>query len=221
MKSWWRQQRGFVMFLLLFGLFRTAVADWNPVPTGSMRPTIVEGDVVLVNRLAYQLKLPLTDVVLAQWQGPERGDIVTFGSPADGTRLLKRVVGLPGDRVELQGGQLWINGQAQTLEEAELVEEPLPSGAHVPAWRAQEQLGARRHAVQGLPTVPALRDGSWTLGEGQYFMLGDNRDNSHDSRYFGPVPRALLIGRVQRLLVSGDPEAYYLPRLGRLLKPLS
>ena len=164
-------------------------------------------------------------MVLAQWQGPERGDIVTFGSPADGTRLLKRVVGLPGDRVELQGGLLWINGQAQALEEAEVVEEPLPSGAMVPAWRAQELLeigsGTRRHAVQGLPTVPALRDGAWVLGEGQYFMLGDNRDNSHDSRYFGPVPRALLIGRVQRLLVSGDPEAYYLPRLDRLLKPLS
>src|SRR5687767_2154337 len=84
MRNWLRKNRGFLTFLLLFGLFRTAVADWNPVPTGSMRPTIQEGDVVLVDRLAYQLKVPLTDIVVAHLGEPRRGDIVTFSSPADG-----------------------------------------------------------------------------------------------------------------------------------------
>ncbi len=210
-RKWWREQRGFVLFLALFGLFRTAVADWNPVPTASMRPTVIEGDVVLVNRLAYQLKLPLSDVVLAAWQGPERGDIVTFGSPADGTRLLKRVVGLPGDRVTLRAGRLFINDEPVPLSEPEWAEEALG-----PALRGVEQLGARRHALQALPTVPARREGEWQVPPDHYFMLGDNRDNSHDSRYFGPVPRARLIGRVSRLLASFDPERHYLPRLQRL-----
>jgi len=220
MKSWWRRQRAFILFLVLFGLFRTAVADWNPVPTGSMRPTVIEGDVVLVNRLAWQLKLPLTDVVLGRWSAPARGDIATFGSPADGTRLLKRVVGLPGDEIELRDGRLWVNGEQIALSEPYHLQEPLPDGGQLQAWRAQEQLGTRRHALQTLPEVAALRDGHWTVPANHYFMLGDNRDNSHDSRYFGPVPRERLIGRVSRLLVSLNPELYYLPRPERVGKAL-
>ncbi|MDP2022390.1 MAG: signal peptidase I, partial [Hydrogenophaga sp.] len=83
MKQWLRDNRGFLVLLLCFGVFRTAIADWNPVPSGSMRPTILEGDVVLVNRLAYDLKMPLTDVSLARLGEPQRGDIVTFSSPTD------------------------------------------------------------------------------------------------------------------------------------------
>ncbi|XLM20219.1 signal peptidase I, partial [Chromobacterium piscinae] len=94
--------RGFLVFLLLFGLFRTAVADWNPIPSGSMRPTVLEGDLVLVNRLAYDLKLPLSNVILQQTGEPLRGDIVTFYSPKDGTRLIKRLVAVPGDTVEMR-----------------------------------------------------------------------------------------------------------------------
>ena len=87
MKDLIRANKGFIAFLLLFGVFRTAVADWNPIPSGSMRPSLLEGDVVLVNRLAYDLKLPLTNVVLARMGEPRRGDVVTFYSPVDGTRL--------------------------------------------------------------------------------------------------------------------------------------
>src|SRR5512138_457339 len=90
MPKWFRNNRGFLLFLLLFGLFRTAVADWNPIPSGSMRPTLLEGDVVLVNRLAFDLKVPLTDIVVARLGEPKRGDIVTFSSPKDGVRLIKR-----------------------------------------------------------------------------------------------------------------------------------
>ena len=93
-------------------MFRTAVADWNPIPSGSMRPNLLEGDVVFVNRLAFDLKLPLTDIVVAHLGDPQRGDVVTFSSPKDGTRLIKRVIALPGDVVEMRDEHLVINGQA-------------------------------------------------------------------------------------------------------------
>ena len=89
----------------------TAVADWNPIPSASMRPNLLEGDVVFVNRLAYNVKLPLTDIVLGATGEPQRGDIVTFSSPKNGTRLIKRIIALPGDRVEMRNERLVINGQ--------------------------------------------------------------------------------------------------------------
>jgi signal peptidase I len=92
MRSWLRRHRGYLLFLVLLGVFRTAVADWNPIPSGSMRPTLLEGDLVFVNRLAYDLKVPLTDHSLATLGEPQRGDVVTFSSPVDGTRLIKRLV---------------------------------------------------------------------------------------------------------------------------------
>ena len=110
MKIWLKQNRGFLIFLLCFGFFRSAVADWNPIPSGSMRPTLLEGDVVLVDRLAYNLKVPLTDIVLLPLGDPRRGDVVTFSSPVDGVRLIKRLVALPGDVVELRDDVLFING---------------------------------------------------------------------------------------------------------------
>jgi signal peptidase I len=106
-----RKNKGFLAFLVLFGVFRTAVADWNPIPSASMHPNLLEGDVVLVNRLAFDLKVPLTDMVLARLGEPARGDIVTFRSPRDGTRLIKRVAALPGDVVEMRNERLVINGR--------------------------------------------------------------------------------------------------------------
>ena len=95
LRSYLRNNRAFLALVLVFGLVRTAVADYNPVPSSSMHPNILEGDVILVNRLAYNLKVPLTDIVVARLGDPKRGDIVTFSSPQDGRRLVKRVVGLP------------------------------------------------------------------------------------------------------------------------------
>src|SRR5947207_14939465 len=99
MKTWLKNNRALILFLLCFGLFCTAVAEWNPIPSGSMRPTLLEGDLVLVNRLAFSLKVPLTNVVVARLGEPNRGDVVTFFSPGDGTRLIRRLVAIPGDTV--------------------------------------------------------------------------------------------------------------------------
>lgn len=216
MRHWIRQNRGFLVFMMLLGLFRTAVADWNPVPSGSMHPNILEGDVVLVNRLAYDLKLPLTDHIVLRLGEPQRGDIVTFSSPRDGVRLIKRIVALPGDRVAMRDKQLIINGE---LASYRAVKAQAGQAALDAPWQAelhQEQVAGAEHLIQWLPGALA-RDymAMQVIPEGQYLMLGDNRDNSADSRYIGLVPRHLLIGKAVRVLLSVDILGLWLPRLER------
>lgn len=223
-RGWLRENRGFLVFLLCFGVMRTAIADWNPVPTASMRPTILEGDVVLVNRLAYDAKLPLTDIALAPLGEPRRGDIVVFSSPKDGTRLIKRLVGLPGDIVEIRGDRLVVNGEAASYGDAESVSETLAPGLVVPALRATERSADVEHRVQflGAPD-PAVEQalgrsrgfGPLRVPDGEYFMLGDNRNNSEDSRFIGTVPRRLLNGRAHRILISAAITDGWQPRLER------
>ena len=217
LKKWIHSNRGFLVFLLCLGIFRTAVADWNPIPSGSMRPTLLEGDVVFVNRLAYDLKLPLTDVVLARLGEPERGDVVTFSSPQDGRRLIKRIAALPGDTLEMRDEVLYLNGEAARYEAPEAVIETLAElGAQVPATRWTEHLAGQERRVQWLQGVSARSSfGPVTVPEGQYLMLGDNRDNSADSRFIGFVPRHLLIGQARRVLLSADILSNWAPRLDR------
>jgi signal peptidase I len=216
MRKWIRENRGFIVFAVCLGLFRTAVADWNPIPSGSMRPTLLEGDVVLVNRLAYDLKLPLSDIVLTHLGEPQRGDIVTFSSPVDGTRLIKRLVALPGDRVEMRNEALFINGEAAHYDTAEVLPEVREDGSQVRALRLNESIANRTHRVQLLEGVPARDNfGPLVVPADHYMMLGDNRDNSADSRYIGFVPRHLLIGRAGHILVSADIKGNWLPRLER------
>ena len=221
MKPWLRANKSFLMFLMLFGIFRTAVADWNPIPSASMRPNLLEGDVVFVNRLAYNVKVPLTDIVLGATGEPQRGDIVTFSSPKDGTRLIKRIIALPGDRVEMRSERLVINGRLADYAPIGSATETIAGIGAINAVRFTESLAEstgemRSHAIQVLPQVAARRDfAPVTVPPGQYMMLGDNRDNSEDSRYIGLVPRALLIGRAERLLVSADIKGNWLPRTER------
>ena len=216
MRSWLKANRGFLVFLACFGFFRLAIADWNPIPSGSMRPTLLEGDVVLVNRLAYDFKLPLTDVVVARLADPLRGDIVTFASPRDGTRLIKRVVALPGDLVALREEVLWVNAEPASYLDPTATRERLGQGVELDAVRATERLGNSERRVQFVPAVQARRDfGPLRVPQGSYFVLGDNRDNSADSRYIGFVPRHLLIGRAHRVVVSADILGNWLPRLER------
>ena len=221
-----RKHKGFLAFLVLFVIFRTAVADWNPIPSASMHPNLLEGDVVLVNRVAFDLKVPLTDMVLARLGEPERGDIVTFHSPRDGTLLIKRVVALPGDVVEMRSERLYINGKGADYK---LVEESMDTigGTAMRALQLAEILGgapdaarnaasAHRRHIQLIPGVVAPNTfPPVTVPQGQYLMLGDNRDNSADSRVIGMVPRKLLVGRAERVLVSADYQGNWMPRTER------
>lgn len=219
----WREWiRPLALPLLLIASAKSAIADINFVPSGSMKPTIVEGDVVFVNKLAYDLRVPFTTVRLARWSEPARGDIVVCFSPDDGTRLVKRVIGLPGDTVELRHSAVFINGVRQEYE-------PLPAtatrdlaeGERQQSVFATERLGARAHAVMGLPRVPAVRDfGPVTVPAGQCFVMGDNRDNSKDSRFFGFVARAEVVGEATGVFVSANPNRWLRPRFGRFFTGL-
>jgi signal peptidase I len=215
-KNFIRANKGFIAFLLLFGVFRTAVADWNPIPSSSMRPNLLEGDVVFVNRLAFDLKVPLTDTIVTRMGEPQRGDVVTFSSPKDGTRLIKRLVALPGDVVEMRNEMLVINGKRAEYDDVQQVMEPIGQ-VEVPALRVSEHVDGQQRRVQFIPKIDtqARNFGPVTVPPGQYMMLGDNRDNSHDSRYIGFVPRNLLIGRAERVLVSADTLTNWAPRLDR------
>ena len=216
MRHWLGKHRNALILLLCFGVFRTSVADWNPVPSGSMRPTILEGDVVLINRVAYDLKLPLSDLSLMRLGNPQRGDVVTFTSPKDGIRLIKRIVGVPGDVLELRNEVLWVNGTATEYSDLHNGSEPNAHGPVMMAVTATEQLGNSPHAVQFLPAVRAMRKfGPVTVPADSYFMLGDNRDNSADSRYIGFVSRRLLIGKAHHIIVSANILDNWMPRLQR------
>ena len=220
MKNWIKTNRGFLIFLLCLAVFRTSVADWNPVPTGSMRPTILEGDVLLVNRLAYDLKIPLTHVTVARLGEPRRGDIVTFDSPADGIRLVKRLVALPGDVVEVHDDVLTINGQVAHYDDYNVADESREYGFPMTADRARESVAGAEHAVQFLRGVTKRDFESTTVPPDHYFMMGDNRDNSADSRYFGFVSRDLLVGRAHHIVVSADILGNWAPRFDRVGSPL-
>ena len=223
LRHWWQKEiRSWLILGLVIFSIRSSLADWSDVPTGSMKPTILEGDRVYVNKLAYDLKVPFTTKHLAEWSNPHRGDIVVFFSPRDGTRLVKRVVGVPGDTVELRNNVLVLNGQAVEYQPIarELLRDLAPADRASQVY-ALEQLPGHRHSVAAIPAAPALRTfGPYVVPEGQYFMMGDNRDNSFDSRYFGPVPRKQIVGKATAVALSFDRQNYWLPRWQRFFTAL-
>jgi signal peptidase I len=219
---WRREFRPLLVLALVLCSIRSSFADWNDVPSGSMKPTILEGDRILVNKLAYDLKVPFTTWHLAEWSNPRRGDIVVFYSPHDGTRLVKRVIGLPGDVIELRNEQLVINGQPVDYTSLGTgISDQLSVPEQQQSLFATEKLPNHTHAVMAIPGVPAKRNfGPVHVPAGQYFMMGDNRDDSFDSRYFGTVERKRIVGKATDVVLSLDKSNDWLPRSQRFFKPL-
>jgi signal peptidase I len=217
----WREQL-LPLLIVVFALltFRSAVADWYDVPSGSMKPTILEGDRIFVNKLAYDLKIPFTRIHLAEWADPRRSDVVILYSPTDGKRLVKRVIGLPGDMLELRANKLFINGAPvdyQPLDNATILQ--LPEAERPSHLYATEELLPRPHPVMTTPGVVAARSFEpVTIPAGQFFVMGDNRDNSADSRFIGLIDRARIVGRTRSIAFSLDDS--YLPRLSRFFRRL-
>jgi signal peptidase I len=213
LKQAWNEYKAFAIFIVLMVIFRSAVADWNDVPSGSMLPTIVEGDRILVDKLAYDVRVPLTHVTLARLGEPERGDIVVFDSKAAGTRLVKRVIGVPGDVIAMRDNRVYINGRAAAYGDLYFTGE---------AIFAIESYGAMRHSIelQRDRANPYRSFGLVAVPKDHYLVLGDNRDNSADSRVRGFIPREEIVGRVRYVVLSLDPDRHLLPRLDRFFHAL-
>ncbi|HXP59666.1 MAG TPA: signal peptidase I [Dongiaceae bacterium] len=215
-----------IPFALVFAVvapLKSAIVDWEYVPTGSMMPSIVPVELILVNKLAFDLKVPFTTRHVAKWGDPQRDDVVVFFSPADGMRLVKRVVGLPGDVVSMDRERLTINGSPIEYT-------AVPPGGHAEvagalsgrqALFAVEHLGIRPHEIMILPQRAALRTfGPVRVPAGCYFVMGDNRDNSNDSRFIGCVARERIVGRAAAIIASVDPDRWGEPRFGRFLQEM-
>ena len=209
--------RVFLLMLLVVTSMRSALADWNDVPTGSMKPTIQIGDRVVVNKLAYDLKIPFTTRQIMKWGDPVRGDIVVLFSPVDGIRLVKRVVAVPGDRVAMFNNKLFINGKP--MEWSPLVTTIDGDGM---SFVATEDLAGHKHKVMVAPEiVPAERSfRPIEVPPGHYFVLGDNRDRSNDSRFIGFIERSRIVGRATAVAFSLDRENHWIPRVSRFFKRL-
>lgn len=208
MKKLWAEHRGFIVFFALMFCFRSAIADWSDVPSGSMKPTLVEGDRISINKMAYDLRIPFTHISLYKIADPVRGDIVVFDSKAADKRLVKRVIGLPGDTIAMENNRLLINGERVDYQ-------PLLVGDQL------ELLPGKNHSLR--VNSPSSRYANFdpvTVPADHYLMLGDNRDNSADSRVIGFVPRNELVGRSRGVVLSLDYDNYFLPRTERFFKEL-
>ena len=216
MKNWilklWKENKAFILFIALMFVFRSAVADWNDVPTGSMKPTILEGDRILVNKLAYDVRVPFTHISLVKLADPVRGDIIIFDSKVSEKRLVKRVIGVPGDIVSLKDNNLTINGKALAYTDVT---------STVSMIDRQENLLGLEHLIRVDKQGSRLSSfKSVKVPAGYYLALGDNRDNSADSRVIGFVPRHEIVGRSKRVVLSLDYENFYLPRKERFFHVL-
>ncbi len=212
-----KDNKSLLLFISLMLVFRSAVADWNDVPTGSMKPTIVEGDRILINKLAYDLKLPFSQKTLMKFTDPKRNDIVIFESKVADKRLVKRVIGLPGDTISLVNNKLVINREVASYrvltqnDDYILSEENIAGNSHLIRTKVQPGAASRSQLANFREiTIPA----------GFYLMMGDNRDNSADSRVIGLVPRKEIIGRSKKVAFSLNYQQYLLPRSERFLKDI-
>lgn len=182
-------------------LLRSFVVEPFRIPSGSMIPTLRVGDFILVNRFAYGLRCPIGDCKLMATAEPKRGDVVVFRYPVDPKMdFIKRVVGLPGDTVRYVDKELTVNGQR-------MPQDPVgPFGDRMDN-ESTEDLGGVRHSVLANSEHPA-RDFEITVPAGEYFMMGDNRDGSSDSRFWGTVPESYLKGRAFFVWMSWDSQAF-------------
>jgi signal peptidase I len=201
--SVFREYRSTAIFMILFFCIRSSFADWSPVPTGSMIPTILEGDVITINKAAYDIRIPFTHISLLKTNEPVRGDIVVFDSKVSDKRLVKRVIGLPGDLIAMVDNQLIINGEAIQYE-----------------WidnNLVEHLNEKSHLIQLSENADTTYQSfsRVKIPEDYYLMLGDSRDNSADSRFIGLVPRKELVGRTSGVAISFDMDNFYIPRKNR------
>lgn len=205
-----------VIFVVL--MIRSFIAEPFRIPSQSMMPTLLVSDFILVNKFSYGLRLPVTDYKFLPIGEPERGDVVVFRYPNDPDQdYIKRVIGLPGDEVRYEGKRLWINGDEVIAT---------PNGRYTGQGEGHsmtgnelksEQLGDVRHDILQNPrAIDGRGEGAFKVPEGHYFVMGDNRDNSEDSRYWGFVPERNLVGRAFLIWMNLDPKVDF-GRIGTVI----
>lgn len=186
--------RSFFPVLALVLVLRSFIFEPFRIPSGSMMPTLLIGDFILVNKYAYGVRLPVTHTKIVDIGEPQRGDIAVFRYPRQPELdYIKRIVGLPGDRITYYNKTLFINGEPAPLESQGYYQ---PEGG-VPnrgLLEVREQLGEVEHRILIAPAKPGF-DGEYIVPKGHYFAVGDNRDNSNDSRFWGFVPEENLVGK--------------------------
>ncbi len=189
--------RSFFPVLLFVLIIRSFVFEPFRIPSGSMMPTLVQGDFIFVNKWSYGLRLPVTETKFLSTGSPERGDVVVFRLPSDPSiNYIKRVVGLPGDEIVYERHRLIINGEEVPLDQHP---EATPQSP-----RFVELLGDREHEILITNAGYMVRDGVYKVPEGHYFVMGDNRDNSRDSRFIDAIPESHLVGEAVRIWMHMD-----------------
>lgn len=179
--------RSFFPVLLFVLIIRSFIFEPFRIPSGSMMPTLFQGDFIFVKKYAYGLRLPVSETKIMETGEPQRGDVIVFRLPSDTSiNYIKRVVGLPGDEVIYERHRLTINGVRIDLQQH--------SDATPRDPRFVEQLGDREHEILIRDAAYTFRDGIYTVPEGHYFVMGDNRDNSRDSRFIDSIPETHLVG---------------------------
>ena len=196
--------RSFFPIVLIVLLLRSFLAEPFRIPSGSMMPTLLVGDFILVNKFTYGIRLPVINKKILALNEPKRGDIVVFRYPKDpSVDYIKRVIGLPGDRVVYDNKKLYINDKP--VEQVSLGRyEGFGQGQDMTgAEHLQENLNGIEHSI--LVRNDALSaEGVYVIPEGNYFVMGDNRDNSNDGRYWGTVPEENLVGKAFFIWMSWD-----------------
>jgi signal peptidase I len=202
--TWIEYCKSFFPVILAVLLLRSFLVEPFRIPSGSMMPTLLVGDFILVNKFAYGIRLPVANTKIIEIDEPERGDVVVFRYPKDpSVDYIKRVVGLPGDTIRYANKVIYVNGQPAGQVPAGVY---LGKGSGVSmsgASKRREQLGDLQHDILVMPRTPGV-EGEYVVGEDEYFVMGDNRDNSNDSRYWGTVPEENLVGKAFRIWMNWD-----------------
>lgn len=189
--------RSFFPVLMFVLVIRSFIFEPFRIPSGSMMPTLLQGDYIFVKKYSYGLRLPVIEKKIIDTGEPDRGDVVVFRLPSEPSiNYIKRVVGLPGDELVYERHRLTVNGELVAVT-------PDPTDA---SWADQyiEHLGDRKHSILVTRPENSRGDGRYTVPDGHYFMMGDSRDNSTDSRFIGPVAEKYLVGEAVRIWMHMD-----------------
>ena len=204
--------RSFFPVILAVLVLRSFVVEPFRIPSGSMMPTLLVGDFILVNKFSYGIRLPVLNKKVIELDDPRRGDVVVFKYPQNPrVDYIKRVVGVPGDMISYSNKTLYINGEPQPQRHVEIYTGVGSGARETGALKNIEQLGDVEHEILINPMAPdfgygcqVLMRGPFTVPEGHYFAMGDNRDNSNDSRCWGLVPEQLLVGKAFAIWMNWD-----------------